>query len=97
MRSIGATSLAITGIFVFEGMLVGALSWLLAVPVSYPGAFAFSAAIGKGLVELPLDFKYPASGLLLWLAIVLVISALASLFPALRATRVSVRESLAYE
>ena len=97
MRSIGAASPAIVGIFVLEGMFVGALSWLLAVPLSYPGAQIFSAAIGQGLMSLPLDFMYPVSSLLLWLAIVLVISALSSLWPALRATRVSVRESLAYE
>jgi ABC-type lipoprotein release transport system permease subunit len=32
-----------------------------------------------------------------WLAIVIVLSALASLWPALNATKVSVREALAYE
>ena len=97
MRSIGATSLAITGIFVGEGILVGALSWLFAVPISYPGARAFSDAIGRGIVEMPLNFKYPVDGLMRWLAFVLVISAIASLWPAWRASRVSVRESLAYE
>ena len=97
MRSIGAASPAIVGIFVLEGMFVGALSWLLAVPLSYPGAQVLSAAIGQGLMSLPLTFMYPLSSLLLWLVIVLVISALSSLWPALRATRVSVRESLAYE
>jgi ABC-type lipoprotein release transport system permease subunit len=35
--------------------------------------------------------------MVLWLGIVVVFSALASLWPALRATRVSVREALAYE
>ena len=97
MRSIGATSLAIVGIFVAEGMLVGALSWLIAMPLSYPGARAFSDAIGTELMELALDFSYPIGSLLLWLLIVLTLSALASLWPALRATRVSVREALAYE
>jgi putative ABC transport system permease protein len=97
MRAIGATSLAVVGIFVGEGMLVGLLSGLLAIPVSYPGALAFSSVVGKQLIELPLDFSYPASGVMLWMVIVLVLSALASLWPALRAARVSVRESLAYE
>ncbi len=97
MRAIGATSLNVAGIFVAEGMLIGVLSWLLAVPFSYPGAYAFSSTIGKQLLELPLDFKYPLSALVLWVVVVLVLSALASLWPALRATRISVRESLAYE
>jgi ABC-type lipoprotein release transport system permease subunit len=48
-------------------------------------------------VRIPLDFAYSVSGVLLWLLIVVILSALASLWPALRATRVSVRESLAYE
>jgi len=97
MRATGATSLAVAGIFVGEGMLVGTLSGLLAIPISYPGARAFSSVIGKELIELSLDFRYPVSGVLLWLVVVLALSALASLWPALRATRISVRESLAYE
>jgi len=97
MRAIGATSTAITGIFVGEGVLLGVLSWLLAVPLSYPGAQAFSNVIGDMLMNLPLDFNYSISGMMLWLAVVVVLSALASLWPALRATRISVREALAYE
>ncbi len=97
MRAIGARSLAIAGIFVAEGVLIGVLSWLLAVPISYPGARVFSSMIGVTVFEIPLDFCYPISGILLWLVIVGVLSALASLWPALRATRVSVREALAYE
>jgi putative ABC transport system permease protein len=97
MRAIGATAAAVVGVFVVEGVLVGALSWLLAVPLSAPGAYALSSVVGQAIVRIPLDFAYSVSGVLLWLLIVVVLSALASLWPALRATRVSVRESLAYE
>jgi putative ABC transport system permease protein len=97
MRATGATSAAIAGIFVGEGMLLGLLSWLFSVPVSYPGAMAFSNVIGSQLIEMALDFKFPMGAVALWLAIILTLSALASLWPALRATKVSVRESLAYE
>jgi putative ABC transport system permease protein len=97
MRAIGATSATIIGIFIAEGMLLGMLSWLLAMPLGYPGALAFSNVVGSELLNMPLDFKYSVSGAVLWLVIVLILSALASLWPALRATKVSVRESLAYE
>jgi putative ABC transport system permease protein len=97
MRAIGATSASILGIFIAEGVLVGVLSWLLAAPLSYPGARVFSGVIGNTLLELPLDFRYSLGGGVLWLVVVVVISALASLWPALRATQVSVREALAYE
>jgi putative ABC transport system permease protein len=97
MRAIGASSLAIAAVFVAEGVLVGTLSWLLAVPLSYPGARLFSNLIGESVLEMPLDFVYSAGGMVLWLLIVGVLSALASLWPALRAAQVSVREALAYE
>ena len=97
MRAIGARSAAILGIFVVEGVMVGLLSWLLSVPLSYPGARIFSGIIGKTLFQMPLDFSYSIGGMALWLIIVVVLSALASLWPALSATQVSVRESLAYE
>ena len=97
IRAIGASSLAVLGIFVSEGVLVGIISWLLVVPFSYPLARLFSNLIGYSLLEVPLDFSYPMSAVLSWLVIMIVLSALASLWPALRATKVSVREALAYE
>jgi len=96
MRSIGGTSAAILGIFLFEGVLVGVLSWLVAVPLSYPGARLLSDMVGKAF-NLPLDFDYSMPGVVTWFVIVVVLSALASLWPALRATQVSVREALSYE
>jgi putative ABC transport system permease protein len=97
MRAIGASSLTIVGIFVVEGILIGVLSWLFATPFSYPASRVFSNVIGVALMDLPLDFSYSMGGVGLWFSIVMGLSALASLWPALRATRVSVREALAYE
>jgi putative ABC transport system permease protein len=97
MRAIGARSGAILGIFVAEGVLVGVLSWLIALPISYPGAQVFSNVLSEQLFDMPLDFAYSAGGPVLWLFIVAILSALASLWPALSAAQVSVRESLAYE
>ena len=97
MRAIGATSVTIVGIFIAEGVLVGVLSWLIAVPLSYPGALAFNNLVSSALFQIPLDFDYSIGGVVLWLVIVVVLSALASLWPALSATQVSVREALAYE
>ena len=97
MRAIGARTSAIFGIFVGEGMSVGVLSWLLAVPLSYPGARLFSRALGLAIFQTELEFRYSVPSVVVWLVIVTALSALASLWPAWRATRVSVREALAYE
>ena len=73
------------------------LSWLFALPLSYPATRVFSDAVGNAALGTPLDFHYSVTGVILWLAIVLVLSAFASLWPALGAARVSVREALMYE
>jgi putative ABC transport system permease protein len=97
MRATGAGSVAIAAIFVVEGVLLGVLSCLFAVPISVPSSRLFSDVVGDALFSLPFDFVYSIGGVGLWLLIVVILSALASLWPALRATRVSVREALAYE
>ena len=97
MRAIGGQPSAIVGIFIGEGIALGLLSWLLAVPLSYPGARVFSDVIGITMFSTALDFRFSASSVVIWLGLVVVLSVLASLWPALRATRVSVREALAYE
>jgi putative ABC transport system permease protein len=97
MRAIGATAGTVVSVFVVEGVLVGLLSWVLALPLSAPGAYAMSVVVGQAIVQIPLDFAYSVGGASLWLLIVVLLSAVASLWPTLRATRVSVRESLAYE
>jgi putative ABC transport system permease protein len=97
MRATGATSASVAAIFCVEGVAVGVLSWVLAVPLSYPGARLFSDALGRVLLRSPFEFAYSAESVGLWLGAVVVLSLLASLVPALRATRVSVREALMYE
>ena len=46
MRAIGASGRAVGGIFVGEGVLVGLISWLLAVPISLPLGWVFTNSIG---------------------------------------------------
>jgi len=97
MRATGATSPVVAGIFIFEGVLIGVLSWVLAAPLSYPAARLFGRVVGDTLLNADLYFRYSVTGTLAWLVIVVLVATLASLWPALQATRVSVREALAYE
>ena len=52
---------------------------------------------GVAFLEAPLGYTFSTKGTLLWLAIVLVFASLASILPAWNASRLSVREVLAYE
>ncbi len=96
LRAIGASSAAVAGQFIGEGLILGWLSWLIAWPLSIPAGqlmvSGLSAALGSSLV-----YQYTPIGSLLWLGIITVLAIAASGLPARSASRVSVRESLAYE
>ncbi len=97
MRAIGALSGVIAGLFVGEGLILGWLSWLIALPFSIPAGQLMTNALGAILGGMSLVYKYNPMGALYWFLIISVLSVVASLLPARGATRVSVRESLAYE
>jgi putative ABC transport system permease protein len=96
MRAIGARSSTMMGMFVMEGILQGLLSWVISVPLSFAFGQSMAAALGQTMFDTDLDYLYNFEAVIIWLVIILVISTLASILPARNATRVSVRESLAY-
>jgi putative ABC transport system permease protein len=96
LRAVGARSRTILGIFVMEGILQGMASWCIAVPVSLLTGPLLAQGLGVAMFGATLDYEYnwPAVGM--WFAFILVISIIASIVPANSATRISVRDSLAY-
>jgi putative ABC transport system permease protein len=96
MRAVGASSGDVGFVFVTEGLLLGLLSWATAVPISVFAGRYFVDALGV-VIDFPAVYHFSYAGVWTWLAIVTVLSLLASWLPARRATRISVRESLAYE
>jgi len=97
MRAIGAGSARLMSTFVMEGVLQGLLSWALAVPLSLALARPMSNALGQTMFGANLDYAYNDEAVIIWLAVMLMLSTLASILPARNATAISVRESLAYE
>jgi len=97
MRAVGAVSRRLMSMFVMEGILQGLLSWALAVPLSLIISQPMANALGQTMFEANLDFAYDFGAIFVWLAMVLIISIVASVLPARNATVISVRESLAYE
>lgn len=97
LRAIGASTPAIFGILIIEGVLLGLISWGIAVPISYPAAQAFSDMVGNMLMNVPLEFSYSRDALLISLVAVIILASLSSLLPAIRAARITVHEALAYE
>ncbi len=96
MRAIGARSGTIMGMFVMEGVLQGVFSWAVAVPLSYVFSQPLARTLGQVMFNANLDYQYNVRAVVIWLVLIVVISALASILPARNATRISVRASLAY-
>jgi putative ABC transport system permease protein len=97
MRAIGAANGAIAQVVIGEGLAIGALSWATGALLAIPLSVLLSSAVGQSFLRAPLSYTFSAGGALLWLALVLLLAGLASLLPAWRATRVSVRDVLTYE
>jgi len=96
MRAIGASSFQIARLFVGEGLILGLMAWLIAIPLSIPVGQLFSVVIGQ-VINFGVIYQFSWMGALQWLIIVVVLSVLGAALPAWRATRISIRESLAYE
>jgi putative ABC transport system permease protein len=96
MRAIGASSGRVAGLFIGEGLILGLLSWLLAIPLSIPAAYYMATQALALVLDRELIYRFTLWGPLYWLGIVIILAVAASWLPAHSATRLSVRESLAY-
>jgi putative ABC transport system permease protein len=97
MRAIGAVDSAIIKSVVIEGAFIGLISWAMALPLSFPISTLLltiiSTAMGIGAIHLAVT----PQGMVIWLGVVLGLTALASVWPARNAARLTIREVLAYE
>jgi putative ABC transport system permease protein len=97
MRALGATPRTIWLMIVAEGVVIGVLGWAIAALLAWP----ISKAVGNSFVHVlfrsGLDFTFEPMGLLIWILVSIGLSAVASFLPAWRASRITVREALAYE
>lgn len=97
IRAVGASDGAVLRLFLVEGVLIGLISWAVGAVLAIPISRTLSDALGMVFLSRPLSYAISPEGIVLWLGVVLVLAALASLLPAWRASRLAVREVLAYE
>ena len=97
MRAIGASDLAILRIVIVEGVLIGLISWVAGALLAYPVGLALTKTVGAVLFDIAPAFSFSASGVFTWLGIVIALAGFASFLPAWNASRLTVREVLAYE
>ncbi|MGZ8184700.1 MAG: ABC transporter permease [Methylobacter sp.] len=96
LRAIGAPSNAIFRLFLLEGLLHGLVAWSLSVPLAYFAAEPIARELGKTMLGIQLDYMFDLSAIAYWSDIVIVLAWTASYWPARKATRLTVRESLGH-
>ena len=102
LKSMGASSKSILKIFVFEGFLVGAIGTLLGSIIGYTIGFA---QLFFGIVSLPGDVYLISSLpiLMKWMdffaiaSVSLILSIIASFYPAYKASKLIPVEAIRYE
>ncbi len=96
MRAIGATPAVTARVVVTEAFAISAISLALAFGGGAALSFYMGRLIGAMAFKTPLPMTISATGVALWIVILIVGSAAATALPAFRASRMTVREALAY-
>jgi putative ABC transport system permease protein len=97
MRAIGASNGDIQSIVIVEGMVIVLISWVISILLSFPITNVLCFGVGIAIVTSPLPTVYGISGIFAWLIFTLVLATIASALPARNASRLTVRDTLAYE
>jgi putative ABC transport system permease protein len=97
LRAIGSSHKHVASIVVIEGTCIGLLSWIPATLLAVPLSKVLSDVLGWSIVSWPLVYVFPLFAPLLWMGIVVLLSASASYMPARHAARINVRNALEHE
>ena len=97
MRAIGAVDMEIIKSVVVEGVMIGLISFVIAAVLSFPISFVLLRTISTAMMGTVMPLQVTMLGFAIWLGVVIFLSVVASIWPARGASRLTIREVLAYE
>ena len=97
MRAIGASNGDIQSIVIVEGLVIGLISWAISIFISIPITNVLTYGVGMAIMTSPMPAVYGVSGIIAWLVFTLILATIASALPARRASKLTVKDTLAYE
>jgi putative ABC transport system permease protein len=97
MRAIGAVDFEIMKSVVIEGILIGLITWVIAIGISFPISRILLKIISDSMMGSSVDLSFTLMGVYLWFGAVILLSMIASIIPARNAARLTINEVLAYE
>jgi putative ABC transport system permease protein len=96
MKAIGASGSTIRRLVVFEGIFIAAVSCVVAAIPAIVLTWAMGAGLGNLFLSTPIPLEVSAQGIAIWIVVVILGAALATLAPASQASRLTVRDALAF-
>jgi putative ABC transport system permease protein len=97
LRAVGASNFDVQSIVIVEGIVVGLISWVISIVFSIPLTGLLAGGVGTAMFKSPLPTVYGTTGTFVWLIFMLFLATIASSLPARRASRLTVKDTLAYE
>lgn len=97
MRTIGAVDTVVMRTVIVEALVIGLITWVLAIGVSFPISSALLNIIGSAMAGSVFKLTFTPLGVFIWLGVVIVLSIVASIMPARNAAKLTINEVLAYE
>jgi putative ABC transport system permease protein len=97
MRAIGAVDLEIIKSVVIEGLMIGWITWVLAIGLSFPISRILLDIISQTVMGSTMGLTFTPLGIFIWMGVVTALSFIASILPAQNAARLTINEVLAYE
>jgi putative ABC transport system permease protein len=97
MRAVGASNGDIQSIVIVEGLIIGLISWMISILLAIPITAILCFGVGMAVLTSPMTPVYGVTGIIAWLFFTLFLATIASALPARRASRLTVRDTLAYE
>ncbi|MFN2148948.1 MAG: ABC transporter permease [Anaerolineales bacterium] len=97
MRAIGAVDRVVMQSVVVEALIIGLITWVLAIGLSFPISAFLLRIIGEAMMGSKMVLVFTPLGSAIWLGTVILLSFVASILPARNAARLTIQEVLAYE
>jgi putative ABC transport system permease protein len=97
MRAVGAYNEVILKLVIVEGLLIGLISFVLGAALSFPISTMLANIVTQAIFKTSASATFTLQGFAIWLAVVIFLAVLASVIPARNASRLTIREVLAYE
>ena len=97
LRTLGASSWAVKRLLLLQGLAIAAVGSVVGIALSIPIALVLRIAIEDSLVTAAVPSAFSGLGVAIWVPLALLIGGLGATRPARVASRLTIRDTIAYE